>query len=102
MRCVIMASHKRPRKCSNAHRYQATKPPKCNGGEMCQYCRDKWAVSPHNPEHTDKERKMRKCLTCRELFLSEWAGNRICARCKEHEAPGGNTTSMSLDGFVCK
>ena len=25
--------------------------------------------------------KARKCLTCSEMFASEWIGNRICSRC---------------------
>ena len=27
--------------------------------------------------------KFRKCLTCRENFQSEWAGQRVCAKCKK-------------------
>ena len=30
----------------------------------------------------DDERKTRKCLMCRVEFLSEWAGERICRKCK--------------------
>jgi len=26
--------------------------------------------------------KRRRCLRCREPFASQWAGERICARCK--------------------
>ena len=28
------------------------------------------------------ERKTRKCLVCEAPFLSEWAGERICHKCK--------------------
>ena len=30
----------------------------------------------------DDERKTRKCLVCKVPFLSEWAGERICIKCK--------------------
>ena len=30
----------------------------------------------------DDERKTRKCLVCKAPFLSEWAGERICHKCK--------------------
>jgi len=30
----------------------------------------------------DPERKTRTCLMCRRKFLSAWAGERICKRCK--------------------
>ena len=30
----------------------------------------------------DDERKTRKCLVCKAPFLSEWAGERICLKCK--------------------
>ena len=33
----------------------------------------------------DKPR-VRKCLTCREPFESEWSGNRVCKRCKASAA----------------
>lgn len=26
--------------------------------------------------------KLRQCLRCQTAFLSEWAGERICSRCK--------------------
>jgi hypothetical protein len=27
--------------------------------------------------------KFRKCLKCRESFESEWAGQRVCGKCKK-------------------
>ncbi len=30
--------------------------------------------------------KERRCLSCTELFLSHWAGERICVRCKQTSA----------------
>ena len=30
----------------------------------------------------DAERKTRECLVCEAPFLSEWAGERICRKCK--------------------
>ena len=35
--------------------------------------------------HQD-EAKIRRCLMCREQFLSEWAGHRVCNRCKQSAA----------------
>jgi hypothetical protein len=32
------------------------------------------------------EAKVRKCLMCREPFPSEWAGERICRKCKSTAA----------------
>jgi hypothetical protein len=32
------------------------------------------------------EQKIRKCLICRSPFLSAWAGERICRRCKDTAA----------------
>ena len=31
-------------------------------------------------------RKQRSCLRCNEKFESEWAGERICRRCKSTQA----------------
>jgi hypothetical protein len=33
-----------------------------------------------------EEAKVRKCLRCQEEFRSEWAGERICGRCKGSNA----------------
>ncbi len=33
--------------------------------------------------YADTDAKERRCLKCREVFLSEWAGARICPRCKK-------------------
>ena len=35
-----------------------------------------------NEEEPVQEIKERKCLKCREVFPSQWAGERICKRCK--------------------
>ena len=32
------------------------------------------------------EQAIRKCLVCRSSFLSAWAGERICRRCKDTAA----------------
>ncbi len=34
------------------------------------------------PEHK-YENKTRQCLMCRESFISEWPGERICSKCKQ-------------------
>ena len=45
------------------------------------------AVYQKKPEYEEDvrrndERKTRKCLMCEAQFLSEWAGERICHKCK--------------------
>ena len=45
------------------------------------------SVSHKKPEYEqdvrrDDERKTRQCLVCKDSFLSEWAGERICHKCK--------------------
>jgi len=30
--------------------------------------------------------KKRKCMSCKNMFYSLWRGNRICDRCKTHDA----------------
>jgi len=30
--------------------------------------------------------KSRRCLSCEEIFASQWAGERICKRCKHSSA----------------
>ncbi len=32
------------------------------------------------------ETKTRHCLICKDSFLSEWAGERICRKCKSSSA----------------
>lgn len=32
-------------KCKSADKYQAKRPPKCNGGEGCIICKQKWAAA---------------------------------------------------------
>ena len=44
-------------------------------------------MSPHysklKPEsEREHERKQRRCLNCRKLFMSDWLGERICSKCK--------------------
>jgi hypothetical protein len=34
----------------------------------------------------DAEAKERRCLMCGETFQSEWAGERICRRCRSSAA----------------
>jgi len=34
------------------------------------------------PAPSSMEQRTRVCLNCREKFQSEWAGNRICKRCR--------------------
>lgn len=35
-------------RCLNASRYRAMKPPRCNGGRPCQYCRELWKRALEN------------------------------------------------------
>ncbi len=34
----------------------------------------------------EQERKARRCLMCGAAFQSEWAGERVCPRCKQTAA----------------
>lgn len=34
----------------------------------------------------EDESKTRRCLICKDPFLSEWAGERICRKCKSSSA----------------
>ncbi|MEX2451012.1 MAG: hypothetical protein WD407_09175 [Rhodospirillales bacterium] len=35
------------------------------------------------PSSTRKnEKKVRNCLMCRDPFMSEWSGERVCRKCK--------------------
>jgi hypothetical protein len=45
------------------------------------------------------KRVARTCLSCRAQFDSEWAGERICQRCKATKAwrSGASTSVMSSD-----
>lgn len=38
--------------------------------------------SKPEPKVIDEQIKDRLCLACFKMFLSEWAGNRICDKCK--------------------
>ena len=44
------------------------------------------AKDPHGIEPTTDTAKTRKCLRCEDDFMSEWAGERICSRCKGSSA----------------
>jgi hypothetical protein len=41
--------------------------------------------SKPQPERT-YEKKCRQCLMCREPFISEWPGERVCRKCKSTNA----------------
>ncbi len=34
------------------------------------------------PDLPDKQEKLRICLMCEKEFLSGWAGNRVCKKCR--------------------
>ena len=38
------------------------------------------------PGRDDADPKTRPCLVCKSSFLSEWAGERVCRRCKSTAA----------------
>lgn len=40
---------------------------------------------PEAAARSDTHRR-RRCLMCRERFGSEWAGERVCKKCKSHAA----------------
>lgn len=41
---------------------------------------------PAGEAHVVHQPKQRSCLSCHQTFLSEWAGERICYRCKHTSA----------------
>jgi hypothetical protein len=48
-----------------------------------------WSRSDeHRKPQTDRtsEAKMRACLICKQQFLSAWAGERVCSKCKSTSA----------------
>jgi hypothetical protein len=47
-------------------------------------------------EHAWDVPKVRKCLTCRTPFESEWSGERICKRCKSTAAWKSGTSTVSF------
>jgi hypothetical protein len=50
--------------------------------------------SRENPEAKRMpEKKIRNCLVCHSAFLSAWAGERICKRCKGTSAWRNGTIS---------
>jgi len=47
------------KKCKHADEYKAIYPPRCNGGDACDYCRTKWnrrrrEVARKNPKKARK------------------------------------------------
>src|SRR3546814_10092461 len=49
-------------------------------------------IYPDGPVHKD-DPKVRQCLRCQSDFTSQWAGERICARCKGNSARSEEHTS---------
>ena len=65
--------------------------------------------SQHSRPDSSTNAKKRKCLSCREEFLSEWAGMRICHECKTTPAwqdpdnpytPEGDTDGSGLSDLT--
>jgi hypothetical protein len=44
--------------------------------------------------------KHRRCLKCHNQFISEWAGERICAQCKSLQAWRESSGWQSDDGLI--
>jgi len=40
-------------------------------------------LEPDDPEGRRMDAQNRKCLICKTPFPSEWAGERICPKCKK-------------------
>jgi hypothetical protein len=47
------------------------------------------------PSMRDSDPKTKPCLVCKSPFLSEWAGERICRRCKSTAAWRSGVVSRS-------
>jgi predicted RNA-binding Zn-ribbon protein involved in translation (DUF1610 family) len=41
--------------------------------------------------------KARRCLSCEETFMSQWAGERVCPRCKQTSAWRGGLSYRRTD-----
>ena len=44
------------------------------------------ATATETETETNPEAKNRHCLMCRDTFLSQWAGERVCPKCKSTSA----------------
>lgn len=64
-----------------------------HGLETIRRCFGQWSQAVHAWEHdalldepAPSEEKPRECLRCDRSFLSAWAGERLCHRCREYMA----------------
>ncbi len=52
----------------------------------------------------EHEQKHRRCLVCHKTFVSEWAGERICKRCKStsvwREGKAAEISTEKLDEII--
>jgi hypothetical protein len=60
---------------------------------MSMFARRQSKLKPEPEREHASER--RRCLKCRELFLSDWPGERICPHCKAKEAWRGGGSWLS-------
>lgn len=57
------------------------------GGRAPDTCEKTMATKYKKPKaERDVDRKIRKCMMCQRPFPSEWAGERICRKCKSTAA----------------
>jgi ribosomal protein S27AE len=58
------------------------------------------AITDPDKARQQAARKTRKCLSCSNSFVSEWAGNRTCGRCKNTVSYDGiSDFSLSTAAF---
>lgn len=50
------------------------------------------------PDGTVSDPKIRRCLACRKPFKSDWAGERICPKCKSSSAWRAGTAPQHPTG----
>jgi methylphosphotriester-DNA--protein-cysteine methyltransferase len=55
-------------------------------------------VTPDKPTQVQVAAR-RRCLSCRQMFSSGWAGHRVCARCKSLDAWRSSDTDYSVMSF---
>ena len=65
--------------------------------ELGQTCATTTNIS--DAQQPNPEAKMRKCLKCRDDFLSEWSGERVCKACKDTDAYKTGDTFFDPIGY---
>ncbi|MGZ6320426.1 MAG: hypothetical protein ACXWQR_14185 [Ktedonobacterales bacterium] len=57
-------------------------------------------VSGFHKDLLGPDAKERRCLRCREMFMSEWVGNRMCESCKTTNVVHGQSRLHPADDDI--